>query len=182
MTAGNNRGDSPDPLTASRILPSLNEGLSGEQLAVRELKSSEFETAAIVWKDYHETTGNAADDRIFGVFSGGNLVSLARCHRHSGGLEVDGIFTPETHRGHGYSRMAVSALVEACHQDDLYMYAVRHLTGFYATFGFVKIAEKDLPPAIRERYTWAGGNLEGAEVQPMVRKAGAGDLLSHQKP
>lgn len=182
MTAGNNRGDPPDPLPAYRTISSRHEGPGSGHTVVRELRSSGFEAAAIVWKDYHETTGDATTDRIFGVFTGGNLVSLARCHRHSGGLEVDGIFTPETYRGHGYSRMAVHALVEACHQDDLYMYAVRHLTGFYATFGFVKIAEKDLPPAIRERYTWAGGNLEGAEVQPMVRKAGAGDLLSRQKP
>jgi N-acetylglutamate synthase-like GNAT family acetyltransferase len=57
------------------------------------------------------------------------------------------------------------------------MYAVRHLTAFYASFGFVPIPETDLPPTIRERYTWAAGNLEGAEVQPMVRKAGIGSLF-----
>jgi hypothetical protein len=41
----------------------------------------------------------------------------------------------------------------------------------------VPIPETDLPPTIRERYTWAAGNLEGAEVQPMVRKAGIGSLF-----
>jgi N-acetylglutamate synthase-like GNAT family acetyltransferase len=68
--------------------------------------------------------------------------------------------------------MVVSALVEACHNDDLFMYAVCHLVMFYAGFGFEPVKETDLPPDIRERYTWAAGNLEGAEVQPMRRKAG----------
>jgi GNAT superfamily N-acetyltransferase len=139
---------------------------------VRELRVEEFSLANEIWKDYHETKGDPALDRIFAVFSGTMPVSLARCRRHPGGLEVDGIFTPEEYRGKGYSRMAVGALVEACHNDDLYMYAVRHLVGFYAGFGFEPIMEMDLPGVIRERYTWAAGNLEGAEVQPMRRKAG----------
>ncbi|NMB78584.1 MAG: GNAT family N-acetyltransferase, partial [Methanomicrobiales archaeon] len=143
----------------------------------RELESEEFPVAAVVWTDYHETTGDPALDRIFGVYCGSDLVSLARCRRHTGGFEVDGIWTPPRYRGQGYSRLAVSALVEACHNENLYMYAVRHLVGFYGSFGFLEIPEKTLPPSIRERYTWAAGNLEGAEVQPMCRKAGTGMLL-----
>ena len=145
---------------------------------VRELRSSEFALANDIWRDYHETKGDPALDRIFAVFSADNQVSVARCRRHGGGLEVDGIFTPVSSRGKGYSRIAVGALVEACHNDDLYMYAVRHLVGFYGSFGFEPIPESSLPASIRERYTWAGGNLEGAEVQPMVRKAGAGTILT----
>ena len=178
MTAMKNEREPQSSIPPPRIIPTLQEGSFCTLPVVRELVSSEFDQAAIVWKDYHETTGDASVDRIFGVFSGEELVSLARCRRHSGGLEVDGIYTPESHRGHGYSRMAVSALVEACHNEDLHMYAVRHLIGFYATFGFTQIPEKALPPSIRERYTWAGGNLEGADVQPIVRKAGTGTLLS----
>ena len=68
--------------------------------------------------------------------------------------------------------MAMNALVVACHNDDLYMYAVESLAGFYAEFGFVSIPERDLPPGVRERYTWAAGNMEGAEVRPMFRRAG----------
>lgn len=139
---------------------------------VRELRSDEFTLADAIWMDYHETKGDPAQDRIFAVFSGSTPVSLARCRRHPDGLEVDGIFTPETYRGRGYSRMAVGALVEACHNDNLFMYAVRHLVGFYAGFKFQPISEKELPDVIRERYTWAAGNLEGAEVQPMRRNAG----------
>jgi GNAT superfamily N-acetyltransferase len=139
---------------------------------VRELTSGEFPAADIFWMDYHETKGDPSTDRIFAVFSGDIIVSLARCRRHTDGMDVDGIFTPAEYRTNGYSRLAVGALVEACHNDDLYMHAVRHLVGFYEKQGFVPIEEKALPSTIRERYVWAGGNLEGAEVQPMYRKAG----------
>jgi GNAT superfamily N-acetyltransferase len=145
--------------------------MTGETI-VRELKADEFPAADTCWVEYHETPGDPATDRIFAVFSGAQIVSLARCRRHTDGMDVDGIFTPEEHRRKGYSRIAVSALVEACHNDDLYMHAVRHLIGFYTKQGFVPIEEKKLPATIRERYVWAGGNLEGAEVQPMYRKAG----------
>lgn len=139
---------------------------------IRELRSAEFALADGIWRDYHDTTGDPARDRIFAVFASGSMVSVARCRRHPDGLEVDGIFTPVQHRNKGYSRMAVCALVEACHNDDLWMYAVSHLVPFYAQFGFVQIPEHALPARIRERYTWAAGNLEGAEVQPMKRPAG----------
>ena len=145
---------------------------SDKKPQVRELKAEEFPQADRCWVEYHDTTGDPATDRIFAVFLGDTIVSLARCRRHPDGMDVDGIFTPAEHRRKGYSRLAVGALVEACHNDDLYMHAVLHLTGFYAGYGFVLIPEKELPPTIRERYVWAGGNLEGAEVQPMYRKAG----------
>ncbi|MDD1693524.1 MAG: GNAT family N-acetyltransferase [Methanoregula sp.] len=139
---------------------------------VRELRANEFVRADNVWLEYHDTNGDPTLDRIFAVFSDSQILSLARCRRHQDGLEVDGIFTPALFRKKGYSRLAVGALVEACHNDDLYMYAVRHLTGFYHQFGFEPIPECALPPVIRERYTWAAGNLEGADVQPMRRRAG----------
>ncbi|MDD5142424.1 PAS domain S-box protein [Methanoregula sp.] len=138
----------------------------------RELLAGEFSLADEIWKEYHDTSGDPAVDRIFGVYQSGELVSIARCRRHPDGLEVDGVFTPASFRKKGYSRIVVGALVEACHNDDLFMYAVRHLEGFYHHYGFEPIPETLLPPAIRERYTWAAGNLEGAEVLPMRRKAG----------
>nr|WP_319376090.1 GNAT family N-acetyltransferase [uncultured Methanoregula sp.] len=139
---------------------------------VRELLPDEFGLADVIWKEYHETKGDPGLDRIFAVFTGKTPVSLARCRKHPDGFEVDGIYTPESYRGKGYSRLAVGALVEACHNDILYMYAVRHLVPFYATFSFEPIPETALPATIRERYTWAAGNLEGAEVLPMRRNAG----------
>jgi GNAT superfamily N-acetyltransferase len=143
-----------------------------KKTSVRELSRDEFPAADKCWVDYHDTTGDPATDRIFAVFSEDHIVSLARCRRHTDGMDVDGIFTPAEHRKKGYSRIAVGALVEACHNDDLYMHAVRHLIDFYKKEGFITIEEKELPQTIRERYVWAGGNLEGAEVQPMYRKAG----------
>jgi PAS domain-containing protein/GNAT superfamily N-acetyltransferase len=139
---------------------------------VRELMAEEFGLADKVWLEYHDTAGDPAMDRIFAVFLDGTPVSLARCRRHTDGLEIDGVFTPEQYRKKGYSHRAVSALVEACHNDDLYMHAIRNLVPFYQSFGFEIIAERDLPPTIRERYVWAAGNLEGADVQPMKRSAG----------
>jgi PAS domain S-box-containing protein len=139
---------------------------------VRELMAEEFHLADEVWKEYHDTTGNPATDRIFAVFLEGDVVSVARCRRHTDGMEVDGIFTPAAHRQKGYSRIAVNALVEACHNDDLFMHAIRSLVSFYQSWGFESIRERDLPPTIRERYVWAAGNLEGADVEPMRRKSG----------
>ncbi|MEN6610504.1 MAG: GNAT family N-acetyltransferase [Methanoregulaceae archaeon] len=159
-------------ISAARQVAGKPCGIPSEPPVVRELASDEFSLADVIWREYHETTGDPRSDRIIAVISEGDLVSLARCRRHPDGMEIDGVFTPENHRRKGYADLAVSAIVEACHNEVLYMHAVRHLTGFYAKYGFEPIRESDLPPTIRERYTWAAGNLEGAEVQPMRRKAG----------
>ena len=104
-----------------------------------------------------------------GAFAGDDAVSLARCRKHPDGLEVDGIFTPERHRGHGYANAAVWGLIEACGHDPLYMHSVLNLTGFYGHYGFVPIGEEELPTTIRERFAWAQGEMEGANVAPMMR-------------
>lgn len=49
------------------------------------------------------------------------------------------------------------------------MHAVRNLGAFYSRYGFSPIDEKVLPGTIRERYAWAGGEMEGADVLPMMR-------------
>ncbi|UUX92615.1 GNAT family N-acetyltransferase [Methanoplanus endosymbiosus] len=144
-------------------------GYKGIVPEVRELKTSEFPKANEVWVDYHNTTGVPKTDRIFGAFLGVELVSLARCRRHLDGYEVDGVYTPDDYRGRGYARLVVNALIEACHNDDLYMYSVSHLTEFYGQYGFYEISEKELPEGVRERYTWAVGNLGGVGVVPMIR-------------
>jgi PAS domain S-box-containing protein len=138
---------------------------------VRELLSAEFPIADRLWLDYHETKGDPKIDRIFAAFRDGEAVSLARCRRHRDGLELDGVFTPVHHRGHGYANAAVWGLVEACGQDPLFMHSVLNLTGFYRHYGFVPIGEDELPPTIRERFSWAGGALDGANVSPMRRDA-----------
>ena len=138
-------------------------------VVVKELISAEFPVADALWVDYHKTTGDPRTDRIFAAFLEGQAVSLARCRRHTDGHEVDAIFTPASRRGHGYANAAVWGLVEACGSDVLYMHSVRNLDKFYGNYGFVAIQEHDLPPTIRERYAWAEGEMEGANVLPMKR-------------
>jgi PAS domain S-box-containing protein len=137
---------------------------------VRELVSAEFPLAEELWIDYHQTKGDVRTDRIFATFSEGIVVSIARCKRHPDGFEVDGVFTPDRHRGHGYANAAVWGLVEACGNDTLYMHSVKNLIGFYGHYGFVPIHEKELPTTIRERFAWAQGEMEGANVAPMKRE------------
>ncbi|ACL17730.1 PAS/PAC sensor signal transduction histidine kinase [Methanosphaerula palustris E1-9c] len=143
--------------------------LDAPGLSVRELSSAEFPIAEAVWVEYHQMTGDPRTDRVFAAFQDGQVVSLARCRRHPDGLEVDGVFTLIVHRSHGYAHAVVSALVEACGRELLFMYAVRDLVGFYGRYGFVPIDEHQLPPTIRERYAWAQGQMEGANVCPMRR-------------
>ena len=138
---------------------------------VRELISVEFPLADTLWIDYHETKGDPRTDRIFAAFAGGEAVSLARCRRHPDGYEVDAVFTPERFRGHGYANAAVWALVEACGHDTLSMHSVVNITGFYSHFGFRPIPEGELPDSIRERFAWANGEMQGANVCPMRRDA-----------
>jgi PAS domain S-box-containing protein len=144
----------------------LNE-ISGIQ--VKELLTAEFPLAELLWTDYHQTKADPRTDRIFASFQEGEAVSVARCRKHPDGYEVDAVFTPVQYRGHGYAQAAVSGLVEACGNTTLFMHSVRNLTDFYEQYGFIRIDEKELPPMIRERYAWAGGELEGANVCPMRR-------------
>ncbi|MCU0630189.1 MAG: GNAT family N-acetyltransferase [Methanoregulaceae archaeon] len=158
--------------------PPLPQWRSGENclndingIPVKELLSAEFTLAESLWTDYHETKGDPRNDRIFGAYQGNTLVSLARCKKHTDGYELDAVFTPVEKRGHGYAKAVVSGLVEACGKNTLYMHSVLNLVEFYRQFGFTPIEEKDLPPTIRDRYAWANGELEGADVRPMRREA-----------
>ena len=141
------------------------------QIAIhaRELATSEFFLAEKIWFDYHQTKSDPGHDRIFAVFIEDTPVSVARCKRHEDGYEVDGIFTWEEFRQNGYARKAIDLLIRECGDTTLYMYAVRHLVDFYVTFGFVPVPEGELPVTVRERYSWAMGEMEGAEVCPMKR-------------
>jgi nucleotide-binding universal stress UspA family protein/GNAT superfamily N-acetyltransferase len=138
-------------------------------VTVRELTRAEFALAEEVWLTYHQQKVNPETDRIFGVFVEGGLAAVARCRRHPDGLEVDGVYVPEDYRDRGYARKAVQALVDACGSEPLYMHSTLPLAGFYSSFGFRKIGEDDLPQSIRERFNFAKGDLEGANVVPMRR-------------
>jgi nucleotide-binding universal stress UspA family protein/GNAT superfamily N-acetyltransferase len=144
------------------------------EVNARELSPAEFYFAEKIWFDYHQTRSDPAADRIFCVFVEDTPVSVARCKRHPDGYEVDGIFTWEEFRGSGYARRALDLLIEACGNETLHMYAVASLVDFYASQGFVPIPENELPASIRERYTWALGDMEAANVRPMKRVPGKG--------
>jgi signal transduction histidine kinase/predicted GNAT family acetyltransferase len=161
-------GDDAPSLPVSAV-PSQHVAKNSNGVTVRELTSSEFFLAETLWIDYHNTKGNAKTDRIFAAFSEGQVVSIARCKRHTDGFEVDGVFTPASQRGHGYANAVVRGLVEACGQDTLYMHSVWDLARFYGNYGFVPIEEEELPETIRERFAWAEGEMQGANVRPMKR-------------
>ena len=162
------------PARSLLVIPATS-GLRGAHhpggTIVRELSAAEFPVAEALWTDYHQTKGDPRTDRIFAGFSQGEVVSVARCRKHPDGFEVDAVFTPSVHRGHGYSHAVMWGLTEACGHDILFMHSVKNLTGFYSQYGFVTIAESELPPSIRERYAWAEGEMEGANVSPMKRSA-----------
>ncbi|WP_321505718.1 ATP-binding protein [uncultured Methanoregula sp.] len=161
-------GDDAPPLPLSSE-PVLHPVKHSTGAIVKELGSPEFSIAETLWTDYHNTKGDKTTDRIFAAFHDGQAVSVARCKRHPDGFEVDGVFTPVSQRGHGYANAVVWALVDACGQETLYMHSVWDLAGFYGNYGFVPIDEKELPPTIRERFAWAQGEMQGANVRPMRR-------------
>jgi nucleotide-binding universal stress UspA family protein/GNAT superfamily N-acetyltransferase len=136
---------------------------------VKELEAREFPLAEQVWLGYHQQKADPTTDRVFGVFIEGTLVAAARCRRHPDGLEVDAVYTPDQYRGRGYARRVVRALVDACGNEPLYMHSTLDLVGFYTTFGFTEIGEQVLPASIRERFSFADGDLAGANVSPMKR-------------
>jgi nucleotide-binding universal stress UspA family protein/GNAT superfamily N-acetyltransferase len=140
-------------------------------VSARELKKDEYALAEEVWLTYHQQKADPETDRIFGVFVEEALAAVARCRRHPDGLEVDGVYVPDDYRDRGYARKAVQALVDACGDEPLYMHSTLSLAGFYRSFGFRPISEDELPRSIKERFNFAGGNLEGANVVPMERTA-----------
>lgn len=138
-------------------------------VVARELTPAEFPTAEEIWLGYHQQTVDPATDRIFGVFVEGTLAGVARCRHHPDGFEVDGVFVPEEFRKSGYARTVVQALIEKCRANTLFLHSTLELVDFYSSFGFRPIDESALPPTIRERFTFAEGDLKGLRVQPMRR-------------
>ena len=139
----------------------------------RELSIGEYDRAESVWLGYHQQKADRNTDRIFGVFVEGTLVAAARCRRHPDGYEVDGVFVSEQYRNRGYAQKAVQALVASCGTETLYMHSTLPLVNFYSSFGFIPIAEQELPGDIRTRFDFADGNLEGVNAVPMRRRRAA---------
>lgn len=138
---------------------------------VRELSPAEMVRAEKeLWTHYHGQKADPAVDRLFAAFVGSRLVGVARCSRHTDGLEVDAVYVLEDSRRRGYARSIMALLIEECGRNDtLYMHSRRELTEFYGSFGFRAIRETDLPRTIRDRFGFCLGNLDGIEVCPMKR-------------
>lgn len=145
---------------------------------VKELAKTEFWLAEQVWTMYHQQKADPDTDRIFGVFVEGALAAVARCRRHPDGLEVDGVYVPDDYRDRGYARKAVQDLVDECGSEPLYMHSTLALVKFYTSFGFEPIPESALPRSIKDRFNFAGGELQGANVSPMKRP---GTGVPHEK-
>lgn len=141
-------------------------------VSVRELSSEEFHHAEKVWMRYHQQKGDVKTDRIFAVLVEGEIAGVARCRRHVDGNEVDGVFILREYRDRGYARRLMQDLILHCGREILYMHSTLELVSFYRTFGFVPIAEQDLPPTILERFNFALGNMQGSDVCPMMRVPG----------
>ncbi len=137
---------------------------------VRELRREEFKDAEQLWIQYRGQKGDPSNERIFGVFNSAELAATARCTRHTDGLEMDCVFTPEKHRGKGYARIVVEALIDDCGSEAIYIHSTLPLIAFYTSLGFERIEERTMPQTIRDRFIFCFGEMEGCNAVPMVRQ------------
>jgi len=139
-------------------------------VVARELERDEFPGAEEVWRQDWQQKADPGRDRVFGVLVEGVLVTVARCRRTHGFLEVDSVFTIEEFRKRGYAREVLEQLVSSCGQEPLYLYSTLPMVAFARQLGFDEIVESDLPPAVRDRLNLAREMGDGPVV-PMMRPA-----------
>jgi len=141
---------------------------------VRELTSPEMVRAEReLWIHYHQQKADRERDRLFAVFTGTKIIGVARCARHTDGLEVDCVYVLDEFRLRGYARSVMKMLIEECGRNEtLYMHSKTELVDFYGSLGFHPIREADLPKTIRERFDFCLGELGGIDVCPMKRDPG----------
>jgi N-acetylglutamate synthase-like GNAT family acetyltransferase len=140
------------------------------KIETRELKSDEFSLAEHLWEDYHGQKADPLHDRIFGVIIDGKVSASARYVKHADGGEMDCVFVPETENGKGYARDAVENLIIHCGSETMYIHSTLDLIPFYPTVGFLPIAEDQLPPSIKERFSFCLGTMKDCNISPMVWK------------
>ena len=142
-------------------------------IETRELKYDEFYLAEKLWEQYHGQKADPVHEKIFGVFVDGNLVASARYVKHADGVEMDCVFEPEPEGGKGCARDAVEDLIKQCGSEPIYIHSTLDLIPFYMTLGFIPIPENQLPPSIKERFSFCLGNMKGCNVSPMFRPGSA---------
>jgi predicted GNAT family acetyltransferase len=140
------------------------------EIAIRELSPGEFPLVDRLWVQYRGQETDPATDRVIGAFAGGVLVGTARVRRHPDGLEVDGVFVSEGHRGEGLARRLVQSVLDEFGSQTLWLHSTIPLIGFYGSFGWETIPESRLPPTIRERLAFCFGEMTGCGVAPMRRE------------
>lgn len=140
------------------------------EIVIRELVPAEFPRVDRLWKQYRGQETDEAIDRVFGAFADGELVGTARVRDHPDGLEVDGVFVSEAHRGAGLARRLVQAVLDEVGSAPLWLHSTIPLIGFYRSFGWETIPEAELPPTIRERLAFCFGEMMGCGVAPMHRE------------
>ncbi len=119
------------------------------EITIRELAPEEFPLVDRLWEQYRGQETDRAIDRVIGAFADGVLVGTARVRRHVDGLEVDGVFVSEAHRGEGLARRLVQAVLDEFGSVPLWLHSTIPLIGFYGSFGWVPIPEAQLPPTIK---------------------------------
>ncbi|NLX48945.1 MAG: GNAT family N-acetyltransferase [Methanospirillum sp.] len=139
------------------------------EIAIRELGTDEFHIVDRLWEQYRGQETDRSIDRVFGGFADGDLVATTRVRQHPDGLEVDGVFTAETHRGAGLARRLVQRVVDELGDRTLWLHATIPLIGFYRSFGWVPVDERALPDTIRDRLAFCFGQMMGCGVAPMRR-------------
>jgi GNAT superfamily N-acetyltransferase len=142
-----------------------------EAVEVRELSPSEMIRAEReIWVHYHQQTADRTNDRLFAVFTGLKIIGVARCARHTDGLEVDAVYVLDEFRRRGFARSVMILLLEECGRNEtLYMHSKVELVDFYGGLGFYPIREEELPKTIRDRFAFCLGELKGIDVCPMKR-------------
>jgi GNAT superfamily N-acetyltransferase len=142
-----------------------------EAVEVRELSSAEMVRAEReIWVHYHQQTADRKNDRLFAAFAGTKIIGVARCARHTDGLEVDAVYVLDEFRRRGYARSVMILLLEECgRHETLYMHSKIELVDFYGGLGFYTIREEELPKTIRDRFSFCLGELKGIDVCPMKR-------------
>ena len=138
-------------------------------VTIRELDPDEFALVDQLWEPYRGQQTNRAIDLVLGGFVNGDLAGTARIRHHPDGLEVDGIFVSEAHRGVGLARQLVQAVIDRVGHEILWLHSTIPLIGFYGSFGFQPVEERALPPTIRERLAFCFGEMVGCGVCPMRR-------------
>lgn len=138
-------------------------------VTVRELSTDEFSLVETLWVHYHGQKTDRTTDRIVGAFVDKELAAVARCRRHPDGLEVDGVYASEEHRGEGLARLVMEELLSIVGDQVLFLHSTLVLIRFYGSLGFVAIPEQELPPTIKERLAFCLGEMKGCGIAPMRR-------------